>query len=148
MHTFYILDFSCLMVPLRAACCHLSHRHLFSGKGHTGADWAALSACFDSSLLSLRQSHLSQGQAVDRQLRLLTLSLCHAESGKGFPSEGRYPEQLLSRHSMAFDWQSKTKGNSTCDQMKTLLTPHLQATALLWNSPLNAVSSMGIPLLF
>jgi len=49
----------------------------------------ALLAWSGSSSLSLQQSHLSQDQAADMQLPLLTLNLCPVGgSGKGFLCEG------------------------------------------------------------
>jgi hypothetical protein len=62
-------------------------------------------AWFGSSLLSVQQSHLSQGQADDMQFHLLTPNLCHVGgSGKDFLCEGQYHEQLLfSLHLNAFD---------------------------------------------
>lgn len=77
MHTFYILDFSCLVCPLSAVCCYLLSLCLFFGKAHTGVGWVALLACFGSSLLFLQQNHLFQGQVVGIQTHLLTLNLCH-----------------------------------------------------------------------
>lgn len=89
VHTFYILDFSFLRFPLRAVCCHLISLHLFYDKARRGADSVARLAWFGSSLLFLQRSHLSQGRAVDMQLRLLTRNPCRVGgSGKDFPCEG------------------------------------------------------------
>ena len=105
VHTFYILDFSSfLRLPLKVVCCCLISLPLFSGKARRGVDSVAPLAWSGSSWLSLQQSHLSQGRAVDTQLPLPTLNFCHVGgSGKGFLSEGEYHEQLLSHHLIAFD---------------------------------------------
>lgn len=88
-HTFYILTASFPRLPLRGICCHLTSQPPFSGKVHTGAGSTALLAWSGSSLLSGQQSHLSQGQAVDSQLHLLTPNLCCVGgSGKGSLCEG------------------------------------------------------------
>lgn len=89
VQTFYILDFSFLRFPLRAVCCHLISSPLFLGRAHRGVDSVAPLAWSGSSLLFLQQSHLSQDQAVDVQLHLLTPNLCRVGgSGKGFLCEG------------------------------------------------------------
>lgn len=85
VHTFYFLDFSGPRVPSRVVCCHLRSLPLFSDKAHRGVDSMAPLAWAGSSSLSLRQNHLSQGQAVDPHLHLPTRNLCRVDvPGKGF----------------------------------------------------------------
>lgn len=85
VHTFHVLEFSFPRFPLRAVCYYLVPLLLFFGRAHRGFDSVALLAWPGSSLLSLQRNHLSQDQAVDMQLHLLTRNLCHdGGSGKGF----------------------------------------------------------------
>lgn len=105
VHTFYILDFSFLKFPLRLVCCYLISLPLFYGKAHRGAGSMAPLAWSGSSSLSWQQNHLSQDQAVDTQLHLLTVDLCHVRgSGKGFLCEGQCREWLLSHYLIACGW--------------------------------------------